>query len=138
MCVALIGIVAIPFAGAMLASSEAAATRALRTSALMRADEGVEAVRTIKEHNFDDLSDGVWGLSLNNNAWTLSQAPDMTDGLSRTITIESMDASTKRVESSVAWRQTVQRIGSTTISTIVSDWLSEKDQNKDDKGDRKK
>lgn len=133
LCVALIGIVAVPFAGAIVASSEAVATQSFRARALARANEGVEAVRNIKEHAFDDLQDGVWGLTLANNTWTLSNIPDTAEGLTRTITIVSVDPSIKMIESSVAWKQTPQRMASTTIATMMSDWLSEKNQNKSDK-----
>ncbi len=68
-----------------------------RSRAVMYAEEGQEAVRSIKNTNFSNLVDGTHGLVYSNNAWGFSGASDTSGGFTRTTTIAPIDTNRKSV-----------------------------------------
>src|SRR3989344_1218094 len=103
--------------GAYLYGQEATALAGNRARATMLAEEGLEAVRNIKDANFSNLSDGTHGLAVSGNQWTLSGSSDVTDIFTRSISISIIDMDRKSVVSNISWQQNPQRTGSLSLAT---------------------
>jgi hypothetical protein len=97
-----------------------------RTEALFYAKEGMEAVRSIRNDDWDAFVDGTYGLSTSSSKWVLSDDDSdlIDDKFTRTVTIATRDDENKDVSVNVAWNLTPTRIASTTLSTIFSNWIS--------------
>lgn len=90
-------------------------------SAEQYATEGIEAVRTLRDDAFSNLTAGTYGLSIIGNQWTLSGTSDTQDGYTRTISISAPDANTRYVTSTVTWISNNQP-ATTTSFAIFTDW----------------
>lgn len=119
---ALFGLIATGAVGALLYSQESVAISGDRARALMLAHEGLEAARNIRDSGFENLVMGTWGLSLASNEWSFVASPDVTDIFTRTVTIASVDSSTRSISSTLAWQSNLQRPGSITLVTQLSNW----------------
>ncbi|MFH1533752.1 MAG: prepilin-type N-terminal cleavage/methylation domain-containing protein [Nitrospirota bacterium] len=113
----------------------------LGTEALLYAQEGVEAVRNIRDKNFLLLTNGDKGLSLVAGSWEFIAAPEDIDGYySRTITIEDIyrndsgnidteglnyDPDTKKITSEVSWMQKGVIPKSISLTSYLSNWTGD-------------
>ncbi len=111
-------------AGAYLYGEEAAMLAGNRTRAVLLAEEGIEAVRNIRDAGFSNLADGVYGLSAAGNQWNLSGSSDTSDIFTRQMIISSVDSKRKSVTANVAWQQNAQRAGSVALATYFTDWIA--------------
>lgn len=93
-----------------------------RTQATLLAKEGLEAARSIRDADFDNLTAGAHGIVLSGNTWTFSGSSDLTDVFTRQITISSVDSNTKQIDSTVTWQQTTDRSGSVSLITYLTNW----------------
>ncbi|MCA9364014.1 hypothetical protein KC727_02240 [Candidatus Kaiserbacteria bacterium] len=109
--------------GGYLYGQEATALAGARTRAALLAEEGLEAVRNIRDEDFSNLSDGTYGLVESGNEWTLSGSNDTTDIFTRAITISTVDGDRKNVTSDVSWQQTEGRGGSVSLTSRLTYWL---------------
>jgi Tfp pilus assembly protein PilV len=116
--------------GAIIFGRESIATAGDRARAAQLAEEGVEAVRNIRDASYANLADGTYGLAQSGGVWTLSGASDTTDIYNRQITIATVDSKRKTVTSNVTWPQ---RVGTASASvtarltgwaTAVKSWLN--------------
>ncbi|MDP2656078.1 MAG: prepilin-type N-terminal cleavage/methylation domain-containing protein [bacterium] len=110
--------------GAYLYGQEATALAGSRARATMLAEEGLEAVRNIRDSTFNSLTDGTYGLSVTSNQWIMSGTEDVSGIFTRQITISTVDADRKAVVSAVTWPQNDQRTGSVVLTTRLTNWLS--------------
>lgn len=108
--------------GAYLYGQEATALAGNRARANMLAEEGLEAVRNIRDANFANLTDGTYGLTTTGNQWNLSGSSDVTDIFTRQIVISTVDTKRKSVTANVTWQQNPSRTGSITSVTRLSNW----------------
>jgi len=92
-----------------------------RTDGYRMAEEGIEAVRSIRDRDFDSLSSGVHGLSLSGGQWTFSGASDTQDIFMRVIEIGEPDMNTRSVTSTVFWTDGGQT-RSVVLVTTLTDW----------------
>ncbi len=118
----LFGLMITAIAGALIYGQESVRVSGEHTRALFLAEEGLEAVRNIRDNNFASLVDGTYGLALTGNQWTLSGSSDTTNTFTRAIAIAAVDANTKTVTSTVNWQQTLQRTGAVTLTTRLTNW----------------
>jgi len=104
------------------------------------AAESFEAIRSIRDQNFLNLSNGIHGLQLSAGLWTLTGSADLVDGVfTRGITISDvyrngngdvdlngtqLDKRAKRVSVLVAWQSTTQGNTSVTSEEIITDWTA--------------
>src|SRR3989338_1390661 len=95
--------------GAYLYGQESPALAGNRAGATMLAEEGLEAVRNIRDAGFSNLTDGDYGLTTAGNQWNLSGSQDTSDIFSRQIVISSVDAKRKSITANVSWQQNSQR-----------------------------
>lgn len=93
-----------------------------RSRAVILANEGIEAVRNIRNSGFSNIPTGTYGLSTLGNQWSFSGSSDTTDIFTRTIAISSIDANHKQVASTVNWSQSEQRNGVIVLTTRLTNW----------------
>lgn len=109
--------------GAYLYGQESTTMAGSRARATMLAEEGLEAVRNIRDSSFSNLSDGTHGLSTSGNQWNISGSQDVTDIFTRQIIISSIDSNRKSVTANVTWQQNPQRNGIVSIATRFTNWI---------------
>lgn len=113
--------------------------RSLNNEALLYVQEGVEAVRYLRDSNFLTLANGDFGLEYDGVAgWSFVQAPENVDDFfDRTITIEdvyrdengdiaiaggTLDPETKKVTVEVSWLRNGILPQSESLVTYLSNW----------------
>lgn len=120
--VALFNLFVTGIVGAWLYGQESTALSGKRSQAVYLAEEGLEAVRNIRDAAFSNLADGTYGLAISGGQWVLSGTQDTTGIFTRQIVISSIDANTKNVKSTVTWNQNLQRTGSVSFDTRLTTW----------------
>lgn len=120
--VSVFGLIVTALVGGFIYGQQSTALSGARSRATILADEGLEAVRNIRDENFSNLTDGTHGLAISDNKWTLSGTSDVTDIFTRAITISPVDANRKQVFSTVTWPQTPSENGSVVLSTYLTQW----------------
>ena len=119
---AVFGLFVTALSGIYLYGEESTALSGSRARAVLLAEEGLEAVRNIRDDDFSNLSDGTHGLAQSGNVWILSGSSDVTDIFTRAITISTVDANRKNVTSTVTWQQNAQRNGSVSLIERLTHW----------------
>jgi len=110
------------FMGALIYSQESTSVAGGISRASFLAQEGIEAVRNIRDESFGNLTDGSYGLLVSSHQWLLSGSSDTTDGYTRQINIGSIDANRKLITSTITWKETSQRAGNVAITTELTNW----------------
>lgn len=99
-----------------------------RTEALLYAKEGVLAVKSIRDSNWDLLSDGEYGLAgASDDAWELSGTSDLiNEKYTRVLNISDSETSSsiKDVLVTISWNLTTDREVSIALNTILTDWAT--------------
>ncbi|MCX6795324.1 MAG: hypothetical protein NT165_01145 [Candidatus Falkowbacteria bacterium] len=111
-------------AGAYLYGEQATMLSGSRQRAVMLAEEGVEAVRNIRDPLFTNLVDGTYGLIMSGNQYNLSGASDSDGFFTRSINIATVDSKRKDITSTVTWQQNPQRSGSISITSRLTNWIA--------------
>lgn len=120
------------------------ATRAtqveLKDDALLYAEEGMEAVRNMRDRNYLDLTAGSYGLDFTSDTWTFIAAPETIDDFyQRTILIEevyrdgngdiaelgTLDTETKKVTVSVTWNWKTIFPKTMELTTYFTNWTGD-------------
>ena len=108
--------------GAYLYGQESTVLSGNRARAVLLAEEGLEAVRNIKDNSFDDLTPGDYGLSVSGGKWVLSGSSDTTDIFTRVINIGTVSSDQMVITSTVTWQQNEQREGSVSVIGYLNNW----------------
>ena len=96
------------------------------SQARLLAYEGIEAVRTIRNSDFNNLSAGTYGLTLSGAVWGLEEGePDQTSKFIRTIEIEDISPKIKHVTSFVVWSGIGQIERNVSFESYVTSWTQE-------------
>lgn len=82
----------------------------LVSRATLVASEGISAVESIRSDDFNNLVDGVYGLSFNGN-WSLYEDFDEVDDFKRRVTISSLSEKEKKVAVEVTWFKSFSKLG---------------------------
>ena len=104
--------------GALVYGQQSTLLGGNRARASYLAQEGLDAVRNIRDVSFANLVDGTYGLTTTGNKWTLAGSSDTQDIFTRQIVISTVNSSKKQVTSTVTWQQNLQRPGSITLTTF--------------------
>ena len=112
------------FTGVYYYGLQSSAISGDRGRASMYAEEGQEAVRSIKNTNFANVTNGTYGLLYSNNTWGLSGSQDVSGIFTRQVTITPIDANRKNIMVTISWQQTPSRTGSVTTSSRITNWKS--------------
>ncbi len=91
-------------------------------AAIEQAQEGLEAIRTIRDSGWANLTPGAHGLSLATSTWALQGVSDSSDGFTRVLTVTDLSESEKQVVSTVSWTDAQGRARLISLTTTVSDW----------------
>lgn len=110
------------FAGVFYYGIESSYVSGNRSRAVMYAEEGQEAIRSIKNANFSSLVAGTYGLQYASGTWSLVPGQDTLSGYTRTVTISDVGQNRKDTTVTVTWQQTPARTGSITLSGRVTNW----------------
>ena len=110
------------FFGSLIYGEESTALAGKRSRAVFLAEEGIEAVRNIKDEDFINLSDGTYGLDSSGSQWDFSGSQDTEGIFTRQIEISTVDANTKNIISNVSWQQNQQRSGLVSLNTYLTNW----------------
>lgn len=123
---ALFGLVVTALAGTFLYGETNSFNSGNRTKAVLLAEEGIDAVRNIKEEDFntlDGLADGTYYLSTSSGSWILGGGSDAIDIFSREIELESIDADTIEVTSRVSWTDLNNRDSLVSLVTRLTNFF---------------
>ncbi len=112
------------FVGAYLYGQESTALAGNQARATMLAEEGLEAVRNIRDPAFSNLTDGTYGLTTTGNQWNLSGSSDTTGIFARQMIISTVDSKRKLVTANVTWQQNTQRTGLVSLVTRITNWIA--------------
>jgi Tfp pilus assembly protein PilV len=110
------------FAGVFYYGLQSSSSSGDRGRAVILMDEGQEAVRSIRNMNFANLTDGTYGLTYSNNAWSLASSSDVSGIFTRQVTISTIDANRKNVTVTVNWQQTPTRAGTVSSTARFTNW----------------
>jgi hypothetical protein len=110
------------FAGVFYYGLQSSALAGDRGRAIMLAEEGQEAVRSIKNMNFANLVDGTYGLVYASGTWSFSGGQDTSSIFTRQVTVASAGTNRKTVTVTVTWPQSPSRTGSVVISSRYTNW----------------
>ena len=112
--------------GAIFYGTESSIISAKRTQATHIAEQGLEAVKNIKDSDyqaFNSLADGAYGLQQNSGQWQLvPNTPDVQNNFTRTVTLSTVNATTKEVSINVNWQQNLQRTGVFNLVGRLTNW----------------
>ena len=118
----LFGLIITALTSILIYGEESSALAGQRARATFLAEEGLEAVRNIRDENFTNLTDGNYGLQVLSNQWGFSGTSDTTDVFTRQINISTIDSNRKSITSTITWQQNPQRIGSVVLTTRLTYW----------------
>lgn len=110
--------------GAIVYGQQSTALAGAKSRATFIAEEGLEAVRNMRDKNYTNLTDGPHGLAIVAGNWVFSGTSDVTDIFTRTINVSQPVGNRKLVTSTVTWQQNAQRTGSVVLTTYVTNWRS--------------
>ncbi len=110
------------FSGAFYYGLQSSTLAGDRARAIMYAEEGQEAVRSIKNVNFANLTVGTYGLVYGSSSWSLVGSSDTSGIFTREVIISTVDANRKNVAVTVTWQQTPSRTGSVTTNSRLTNW----------------
>lgn len=111
--------------GAIIYGRSSTANAGDRVRAVQLADEGIEAVRNIRDASFTNLPSaaGTYGLSQVSNQWTLTAGFDQVDIFRREISFSAIDASRKTVTVTVSWPQG-NSTATVSSTSRLTNWLA--------------
>lgn len=119
---ALFALIAVAISGSLIYGQQSGTLAHDRIQAALLADEGLEAVRSISDDSFTNLTDGTYGLQISGNQWVFSGSSDSSGVFTRQVTIATVDASRKNITSTVTWQETPQRTGTVAMETRFTAW----------------
>ncbi|HEX6462689.1 MAG TPA: type II secretion system protein [Candidatus Saccharimonadales bacterium] len=109
--------------GAIIYGRQSTANAGDRGRANLLAEEGLEAVRNIRNANYANISNGTFGLTNSSGVWNFSGTSDTTDIYTRQITITDNGADRKVISSRVTWTTSGQA-RETVVTTQLTNWLA--------------
>ena len=112
------------FAGVYFYGQESTLSAGNHTRAVILANEGLEALRNIRDSGFANLPIGTYGLVLSGSQWTLSGSQDVSGIFTRQVIISSVDANRKNIVINVTWQQNPQSVGIVSLPTRITNWIA--------------
>ncbi len=123
LAVALLALLVVGFLGAWSYGQDALVSSGNRLRALYLAEEGLDALRNIRDQSYGAVAAGTHGLSTTSNQWSLSGASDVNGIFTRSIQIADVGANRKVATATVTWQQNAVRRGTVTLATELTNWL---------------
>lgn len=110
--------------GAFVYGQQSSAQSGNRGRALLLADEGLQAVRNIRDSGFSNLNDGTYGLAQTGGEWALSGSSDTSDVFTRQINIAASGTNRKTITSTVSWSYGAAGTSQVSLTTLLTNWLA--------------
>lgn len=119
--IAIFGLLVSSVATALMVFSKSVKFSGKKQQAILLAEEGLEAVRNMRDADFASLTDGTFGIATTSNAWGFSGSLDTTGIFNRHVDVTTISPSQKQVTSTVNWQQgNLDRLVS--LSTYFTNW----------------
>lgn len=118
----LLAIVALGVVSAITYTGSLRVEQTRASTAVFFAEEGLAAVRSMRDASFASLTVGTHGLATSSGAWIFTGTSDSpAEGFVRTVTVSSISSTSREIESSVAWSDDV---GTSTrsLTTRLTNW----------------
>ncbi|MFH1749952.1 MAG: hypothetical protein ABH837_03630 [bacterium] len=94
-----------------------------RSIASTLAQEGLEIIRNIRNRDYNQLTNGTYGLTLSENQWILSPTPELIqDRFTREIIIDDYATNKKLITSKISWELRPGRDLEINLESILSNW----------------
>ncbi|MDD5639504.1 MAG: hypothetical protein PHR47_01710 [Candidatus Pacebacteria bacterium] len=112
----------VAFIGAIIYNRQIYKNASNRQSAILLAEEGIEAVRNIRDGDFDSLFNGSYELSDEGGKWSLDTNLDKPGNFfTRRIVISSIGFNKKQILSSVSWNE-YGHLKSVSLTSYLTNW----------------
>ncbi|MEK7624568.1 MAG: hypothetical protein AAB404_02535 [Patescibacteria group bacterium] len=92
----------------------------INQKAINYATEGIEAIRSIRNRDWDELTDGEHGLVFSGNQWNFSGVSDQKENLNRKITITAQANDIKNIKSLITWQTETSRPQKIELVAIIT------------------
>jgi Tfp pilus assembly protein PilV len=124
LALALLSLLVLGVATTLVFSQQSTLAWGNRSQGILVAQEGIEALRSIRDTNFATLTNGTYGLAQTGGAWTLSGTSDtLQTGYTRSIVIASgSSANSKEATVNVTWTDPQGQNQSTSLTTRLTNW----------------
>ncbi len=119
LAITILGLIVTSIIGATIYGRNSTMVSGQRARAVFLAEEGIEAVRNIRDNNFSLLVDGTHGLTISGNQWVFSGSQDVNDIFTRRIIISTFGTQRKMIVSEV---ETDGQPGLVAITTLLTNW----------------
>jgi len=116
---AVLGLLAVSVVGVFVSTSKLQQRVTTKTFLTNEASNSIEVIRSIRNQDFSELEDGVYGLEKNNGIWELSNQVATVYG-SRQVTINSLDDDSRQILS-----ETVSGDNNVILETVLTNWQQE-------------
>jgi hypothetical protein len=110
------------FVGAFYYGIQSSSLAGDRARAVLLAQEGIEAVRSIRNSNFANLTDGTYGLSYSSGVWSFAGTQETIGIFTRQVVVSTTGTNQKTVVVTVTWQQSASRIGSFSLTAQYTNW----------------
>jgi len=90
--------------------------------ALILADESLEIVKNIRDNDFSNLTNGIYGLSSNADHWAFTESVDVSGIFERQIEISDFNDGQKIINITINWDDEISDTNSFSASTFLTDW----------------
>lgn len=122
MAISIFGLLVTILSGIFIYGQRTSQLSSDRQQASFLAEEGLEAVRNIRDEDFANLIDGQYGLSEVSGQWTLVADSDTVDKFTRVVTISTVDSDRKLIKANVQWTDENRGAQALEVSTYLSNW----------------
>ena len=120
---AIFGLLTMAVIGAIIYGRSASGYSGDRIRGVELADEGVQALRNLRNANYTNLTDGTYGLVQSNGTWSLSGSSDTTGVYTRQVVISTPDSTHKAATVNVSWPQGAST-AQTSVATQFTNWAA--------------
>ncbi|MBI2984048.1 MAG: hypothetical protein HYY50_00225 [Candidatus Kerfeldbacteria bacterium] len=110
------------FVGAYIYGRESSLLAGHRGRAALVAEEAMEGVRSIRDGSFVDLTAGDHGVLPIGGQWQFFGTSVLNDIFTQQVTINDVSPTAKSAVAQATWTQNLQRPGSVSLSTRLTDW----------------
>lgn len=124
LAITIFGMLVTAIIGIILYGSASVKLSGDRARAVLIAEEGLEAVRSIRDSSYTNLTTGTHGIAQVGNKWVTNGAFDTTGIYKREIVVSDVDANRKQIISRVTWKQSEQNEGKIELNARFTRWPS--------------
>ena len=93
-----------------------------KDKAIYLAEEAIEATRNIRDEDYDNLTNGIFGISNSGGEFNLLGSSDSVGIFNRNVSISQISPNQKEVESSVSWSDRISPNNNVSLKTYLTNW----------------